>query len=68
MPADPGGGSLTKTGAGTLTLSGTNDHTGGTAISEGKLEGTTDQPARATSSTTPMSPSTRIPMATTAAR
>ena len=36
-----GNGSLTKTGAGTLILSGANDYTGGTTVSQGTLQGTT---------------------------
>ena len=63
-----GSGSLIKTGAGTLTLSGTNDYTGGTTVSAGHAGRNDRRACRATSSTTPMSPSTRVPMATTAAR
>jgi len=36
-----GSGSLTKTGAGKLILSGSNTYTGGTTVSAGKLQGTT---------------------------
>jgi fibronectin-binding autotransporter adhesin len=36
-----GGGSLTKNGAGTLTLTGANDYSGGTTVSLGTLAGTT---------------------------
>jgi autotransporter-associated beta strand protein len=36
-----GGGSLTKVGAGTLVLSGTNSYSGGTTVSAGILQGTT---------------------------
>ncbi len=62
-----GGGSLTKTGAGTLTLTGANNYTGGTTVSLGTLRGR--PPAcRVTSTTMPMSPSTRTPTATTPAR
>ncbi|MCF3649356.1 autotransporter-associated beta strand repeat-containing protein [Opitutaceae bacterium LMO-CP1] len=37
-----GDGSLTKSGTGTLTLSGANDYAGGTTVSAGILSGTTD--------------------------
>ena len=37
-----GSGSLTKTGAGTLILTGTNTYTGGTTVSDGILKGDTD--------------------------
>ena len=36
-----GGGSLIKDGTGTVTLSGTNDYSGGTAVDVGTLQGTT---------------------------
>ena len=36
-----GSGSLTKSGAGTLILSGTNSYTGGTTVSAGTLQGDT---------------------------
>ncbi len=36
-----GGGDLTKDGTGTVTLSGTNDYSGGTAVDAGILQGTT---------------------------
>ncbi len=36
-----GGGGLTKTGSGTLILSGTNNYTGGTVVSAGTLQGNT---------------------------
>ena len=53
-----GSGSLTKTGAGTLTLTGANDYTGGTTVAPARWRGR--PPAcRGTSTTMPMSPSTR---------
>ncbi|MBO4224288.1 autotransporter-associated beta strand repeat-containing protein [Bradyrhizobium neotropicale] len=39
---DPGVGSLRKIGAGKLTLSGTNNYTGGTTVSAGTLQGTSN--------------------------
>lgn len=39
---DPGVGSLSKIGAGKLTLSGTNNYTGGTTVSAGTLQGTSN--------------------------
>ena len=36
-----GGGSLTKDGTGTVTLSGANDYSGGTEVDAGTLQGTT---------------------------
>ena len=62
-----GSGSLTKSGTGTLTLTGTNTYTGGTTVSAGILQGNT-RACRATSSTTPTSPSTRRPTAPMPAR
>ena len=43
-----GSGSLTKSGAGTLILTGTNSYSGGTTVSAGTLQGTT-RACRATS-------------------
>jgi autotransporter-associated beta strand protein len=45
-----GSGKLIKTGSGTLTLSGSNTHTGGTAISDGTLSVSSDAALGATSS------------------